>query len=278
MSSSPCTRRYPHPGLSLTSRSTKTWMERTVGGRPRRSGRDRAACRCLIRSRCQRSTVSGRTSSRIRRSVSGLSRCSSAASSARSGRGEPDLPLAQLAFQNRDLMPQSEDLDGFGPIAHRKKTQDREGVRHRQVGQSQQHSLSSFRDDHPAVAVPAPYQSDETQPFRVTGCHGSHLHGRNFRHAQGRVGGRTLLADRGYDHDKYRRLLRQRGIRPMIAERGRPHGTGLGIFRYVVERTIAWLHGFRRLRIRWERRDDIHEAFLGLATCLITHRHVKRLC
>ncbi|PJN34518.1 hypothetical protein CG747_39960 [Streptomyces sp. CB02959] len=48
--------------------------------------------------------------------------------------------------------------------------------------------------------------------------------------------------------------------------------------RPVVERTIAWLHGFRRLRIRWERRDDIHEAFLGLATCLVTHRHVRRLC
>ncbi|WP_435839304.1 IS5 family transposase [Streptomyces anthocyanicus] len=88
----------------------------------------------------------------------------------------------------------------------------------------------------------------------------------------------ALLADRGYDHDKYRRLLWQRGIRPVIARRGEPHGTGLGTFRYVVERTIAWLHGFRRLRIRWERRDDIHEAFLGLAVCLITHRHVRRLC
>ncbi|WP_409000585.1 IS5 family transposase [Streptomyces europaeiscabiei] len=88
----------------------------------------------------------------------------------------------------------------------------------------------------------------------------------------------ALLADRGYDHDKYRRLLWQRGIRPVIAERGVAHGSGLGTFRWVVERTIAWLHGFRRLRIRWERRDDIHEAFLGLATCLITHRHVQRLC
>ncbi|WP_268256335.1 transposase [Streptomyces tendae] len=87
-----------------------------------------------------------------------------------------------------------------------------------------------------------------------------------------------LFADRGYDHDKYRRLLRQRGIRPVIAERGQLHGTGLGTFRWVVERTISWLHGFRRLRIRWERRDDIHEAFLGLAVCLITHRHVQRLC
>ncbi len=88
----------------------------------------------------------------------------------------------------------------------------------------------------------------------------------------------ALLADRGYDHDIHRRQLWQRGIRPVIARRGEPHGTGLGIFRYVVERTIAWLHGFRRLRIRWERRDDIHEAFLGLAVCLITHRHVQRLC
>ncbi|WP_435840778.1 IS5 family transposase [Streptomyces cinnamoneus] len=87
-----------------------------------------------------------------------------------------------------------------------------------------------------------------------------------------------ILADRAYDHDKYRRLLRERGIRPLIAERGQPHGSGLGVLRWVVERTISWLHGFRRLRIRWERRDDIHEAFLGLATCLITHRHVQRLC
>jgi hypothetical protein len=64
----------------------------------------------------------------------------------------------------------------------------------------------------------------------------------------------------------------------VIAKRGEPHGTGLGIFRYVVERTISWLHGFRRLRIRWDRRDDIHEAFLGLAVSLSTHRHVQRLC
>ncbi|MFD5898443.1 IS5 family transposase [Streptomyces sp. NPDC060366] len=88
----------------------------------------------------------------------------------------------------------------------------------------------------------------------------------------------VLLGDRGYDHDKYRRLVRAQGIKPVIARRGVPHGSGLGVHRWVVERTIAWFHGFRRLRIRWERRDDIHEAFLGIATCLITHRHVQRLC
>jgi len=46
----------------------------------------------------------------------------------------------------------------------------------------------------------------------------------------------------------------------------------------VVERTVAWYHGMKRLRIRWERRDDIHEAFLDLATCIITWRHIARLC
>ncbi|MFH9645821.1 hypothetical protein ACH4MU_13355 [Streptomyces albidoflavus] len=87
----------------------------------------------------------------------------------------------------------------------------------------------------------------------------------------------ALLADRHDDHEKYRRLLRRREIRAAIAERGVEHGSGLGVFRYLVERTIAWPHGFRRRRIRRERRDDIHETFLGLATCPITHRHVQRL-
>ncbi|MGX1976998.1 IS5/IS1182 family transposase, partial [Streptomyces kronopolitis] len=36
-------------------------------------------------------------------------------------------------------------------------------------------------------------------------------------------------------------------------------------------------HGFRRLRIRWDIRDDIHEAFLKLAYCVITYRHVQAL-
>ncbi|MFD3976096.1 transposase, partial [Streptomyces cyaneofuscatus] len=53
---------------------------------------------------------------------------------------------------------------------------------------------------------------------------------------------------------------------------------GLGTYRWVVERSFAWLHGFKRLRIRWERRADTHEAFLKLACCLITHRQINSLC
>ncbi len=88
----------------------------------------------------------------------------------------------------------------------------------------------------------------------------------------------SVFADRGYDHDVYRDQVRDRGIVPAIARRGTRHGTGLGTYRWVVERSFAWLHGFRRLRIRWERRADIHEAFLRLACCLITYRRVKSLC
>jgi transposase len=98
---------------------------------------------------------------------------------------------------------------------------------------------------------------------------------------RGRVGRprrkpRVLVADRGYDFDKYRRLLRARGIRPMIARRGVVHGSGLGRWRWMVERTLAWLHQYRRLRIRWERRADIHESFLTLAVCLICWRRLHR--
>jgi transposase len=57
---------------------------------------------------------------------------------------------------------------------------------------------------------------------------------------------RELFADRGYDHDIYRRQLRARGITPRIARRGIAHGSGLGRHRWVVERGFAWLHAFKR--------------------------------
>jgi transposase len=81
-----------------------------------------------------------------------------------------------------------------------------------------------------------------------------------------------VLADRGYDHDKYRRELRNRGVKPVIARRGADHGTGLGRERWVVERTFAWLHNLRRLRIRYERRSDLHLAFMLLGCAAICQR------
>ncbi len=87
----------------------------------------------------------------------------------------------------------------------------------------------------------------------------------------------TVVADRGYDHDKYRRELWARGVKPIIARRATEHGSGLGRMRWVVERTFAWLHQFRRLRIRWERRPELHQAFMHLACAFICRRFLRAL-
>lgn len=78
-----------------------------------------------------------------------------------------------------------------------------------------------------------------------------------------------LYADRGYDSDPHRARLRRRGIRPRIARRGEPHGSGLGVYRWPVERTLSWLHNFGRLRVRKDRSAAIHQAFLTLGCSLI---------
>jgi IS5 family transposase len=78
-----------------------------------------------------------------------------------------------------------------------------------------------------------------------------------------------LHADKGYDSKKNRAALRQRGITPRIARRGVESKQRLGRHRWVVERTHSWLNRFRRLKVRYERRADIHEAFLTLGCALI---------
>ncbi|MBA8923563.1 transposase [Kutzneria viridogrisea] len=87
----------------------------------------------------------------------------------------------------------------------------------------------------------------------------------------------TVYTDRGYDHDRYRKLVWEKGFTPFIARRGTENGSGLGVHRWVGEQGFALLHWFRRLRIRWENRDDIHEAFLRLACGIICFRRLANL-
>ena len=80
-----------------------------------------------------------------------------------------------------------------------------------------------------------------------------------------------LHGDKGYDYPRCRRALRRRGIVPRIARRGVEPSGRLGRHRYVVERSLAWLVGYRRLQVRYERRADILLGFMELAcalTCL----------
>lgn len=78
-----------------------------------------------------------------------------------------------------------------------------------------------------------------------------------------------LHADKGYDCGVNRRALRKRHITPRIARRGIESKERLGRYRWVVERDFAWLNQFKRLAVRYERRADIHEAFLHLGCALI---------
>src|SRR6266536_291665 len=69
-------------------------------------------------------------------------------------------------------------------------------------------------------------------------------------------------------------MTRRRSVNilPFLAKRNTQHGSQLGRWRWVVERSFAWLNQFRRLRVRYEKRADIHEAFLSLGCILICQR------
>ena len=89
---------------------------------------------------------------------------------------------------------------------------------------------------------------------------------------------KELHADTAYDIPRCRRFLRQRRITIRMAPKGIETSKRLGRHRWVVERTLAWLGQFRRLATRYERRNDLHDAFLSLGCALICFRAVERYC
>jgi len=82
----------------------------------------------------------------------------------------------------------------------------------------------------------------------------------------------SVTADKAYHSHSREIALWLRGVEPLLPRRGSDDDTSLGRLRWVVERTIAWLHQFRRLRVGYERRADIHQAFLTLGCILICFR------
>jgi transposase len=85
-----------------------------------------------------------------------------------------------------------------------------------------------------------------------------------------------LHADKAHDIPRCRQFLHRRHIRVRIARKGIESSTRLGRHRWVIERTLAWLSRYRRLTIRYERRVDIHQAFLTLGCALICFNHLPR--
>ncbi|MEZ6092517.1 MAG: IS5 family transposase [Pirellulaceae bacterium] len=78
-----------------------------------------------------------------------------------------------------------------------------------------------------------------------------------------------VIADAGYDSEATRTLLSWMGIEPLIRKRSAPHGSHLGRVRWVVERTISWFKGFRRLRFRYDRTEPMIAAWARLAAVAI---------
>lgn len=86
----------------------------------------------------------------------------------------------------------------------------------------------------------------------------------------------AIQGDKGYDSGALRERIRQRGITPMIPRRlwsnrkppkGRPPNKPVD--RWKVERTFAWLQRkYRRLVVRWERRNKYWKGFVMVAVCL----------
>ncbi|MFI5814972.1 transposase [Streptomyces sp. NPDC051643] len=95
-----------------------------------------------------------------------------------------------------------------------------------------------------------------------------------IRGVRGRPGNRPrrLFAERGYD--KYRRLIRPAASHRRLPAKAHPTAPAWAK-RWVVERTFAWLHQFKRLRIRYEIGADVHLGLLQLACSIICLRRLR---
>ncbi|MGW0471293.1 IS5 family transposase [Streptomyces coeruleorubidus] len=86
-----------------------------------------------------------------------------------------------------------------------------------------------------------------------------------------------LRADKAYFAAEHLSWLRERGLVARIARPGIESGERLGRHRWKIERSIAWLFGYRRLTVRHERKGSHFLAFLGLAAALTCYKKLAKL-
>jgi IS5 family transposase len=86
-----------------------------------------------------------------------------------------------------------------------------------------------------------------------------------------------IRADKAYESADLRIWLRQRRIVPRIARKGIDTSQRLGRHRWKIERTIAWLFGYRRLTVRYERHSHLFAAFLTLAAALTCFKKLTQI-
>jgi transposase len=99
-----------------------------------------------------------------------------------------------------------------------------------------------------------------------------------LRDARGRTRSKpkALQGDRSYGFLHVIKLVVRLLITSLLALRGSPHGSGLGKTRYVVERTLAWISNYRRLKLCYERTGLHFRAFHVLAACVICYKRLHR--
>lgn len=86
----------------------------------------------------------------------------------------------------------------------------------------------------------------------------------------------AILGDRAYGTKEMIARVEDDGIESLLAPRSDDtHGSGLGVLRYVVERTLACFSHFRRLRLCYERRGSHFQALHELAACLLVCSRIK---
>ncbi|WP_432098658.1 transposase [Streptomyces sp. WAC 04229] len=105
-------------------------------------------------------------------------------------------------------------------------------------------------------------------------CEASHPSGP--AEALGGDGRRSCMPTKATATTTLRRWLRKQGIRHRIARRGADSSQRLGRHRWVVERTVSWLAGCRRLHRRYERKAESFLAFVGIAAALISYHRLDR--
>jgi transposase len=133
---------------------------------------------------------------------------------------------------------------------------------------TKQHVLSDARGIPLAATVTGANAADVTQLLPLV----DKIPDLSGEHGDKPTKPEELYADRAYDSEPHREGLRDRGVEPKIPKRRTEHGSGLGVYRWVVERTQSWLHGFRKLRLRTDTDGAIHKAFVALGSALICLR------
>jgi hypothetical protein len=116
---------------------------------------------------------------------------------------------------------------------------------------------ANVRDEQPLVPM-----LDELPPIRMPSGQRRYLPG-------------AAAGDRAYGFPWIIKEVVERGIESLLAPRGSPHGSGLGKVRYVIERTMSWMTGFRRIELCYERTGAHWQAMNELACCVICARRLR---